>query len=215
MKASLVLILFTLVLSPAAVAAQATPAARIDAARRGLAAAGVPTSLLDNRIAEGRAKGVSMERIAAVVERRAAALTAASRAMDGNRVGPGELSAGADAIEAGIDAGSLRSVIAASPDNDRPVAIAVLTYLHRERGLPVGQALARVKAAIRQGPEALRTLPAEAAANARRGGAPNGSNQPPAGAPPPGQRPGAGKPIGRGNGPPAGNPGAGNPGHGH
>src|SRR5690606_16834269 len=105
-------------------------AARIDAARRSVAEAGIPTSLLESRIAEGRAKGIPLERIAGVVERRALALGEAHRALAGAAaLGPADLSAGADAVEAGIDGASLRAVIAGARAEDRPVAIAVLTYL--------------------------------------------------------------------------------------
>lgn len=208
------------------VAAQESPAARIDAAKRSVAAAGVPASLLENRIAEGRAKGIPMERIATVVERRAAALVEARRGMAGaHDLGPADLGAGADAVEAGIDAQTLRSVISGARDQDRPVAIAVLTYLHRERGLPVDQALARVKAAIAKGPDALRTLPGKASAEGRGGGRDGGDNAatagkgnrgggPPAAVPGPGHKPGSGKPDHPGKGPHGGKPGGGKPGGG-
>lgn len=203
MKRYLILTIAALALAPRTAAAQANATARIEAARRSVAAAGIPASLLENRIAEGHAKGIPLERIAVAVERRAAALTEANRGMAAARgLTAADLSAGADAVEAGIDAAALRTVIAGARSEDRPVAIAVLTYLHREGGLPVDQALARVTRAMAKGPEALRNLPAQAAATARRGG-------PPEGVPGPGRKPGAGKPDAPGKGHPGGKPGGG------
>lgn len=42
--------------------------ARVDAALAAAVSAGIPTSLLERKIAEGHAKGVPMERIAVAVE---------------------------------------------------------------------------------------------------------------------------------------------------
>jgi hypothetical protein len=209
----------------AAPAAAQDASARIDAARRSVAEAGIPTSLIDTRVAEGRAKGIPLERIAAAVERRAAALAAARGAMAGaNRLNAADLSAGADAVEAGIDGGSLRAVIEGARVEDRPVAIAVLTYLHREAGIPVGQALRSVRAAMGEGPEALRTLPSRAAGARERRGPPAGAGRPggppgagvgggpPAGVPAPGQKPGGGKPNNPGRGNSGGNAPGGGPG---
>jgi RNA polymerase sigma-70 factor, ECF subfamily len=188
---------------------------RIEAARARVQAAGIPVELLDARVAEGRAKGVAEERIAAAVERRAEGLARAREAIAGaatRRATAAELSAGADALEAGVDAASLRAVIQAARDEDRPVAIAVLGELVRQ-GMPVGEALARVEEALARRDGALARLPEQAAAaRARRGppegagasGRPAGAGGPPAGVP----APGAGRPTGtpRG-GPPAGTPG--------
>jgi hypothetical protein len=213
MKRFLVLALVGLVVAPIAAAGQDDPAARIDAARQRAAAAGIPLSLLDSRVAEGRAKGIPDAQIAAVVERRAVALTQARDAMAAaSGLNAADLSAGADAIEAGIGGQTLRSLIAGARSEDRPVAIAVLTYLHQEQGMPVGEAMAQVRAAMGEGPEALRTLPGRAAAARDRRGPPAGVGRPdgvgrppgtgpPAGVPGPGQKPGSGKPDnpGRGN----------------
>jgi hypothetical protein len=46
-------------------AAQGTPEQRIAAARQRASTVGIPVSLLDGKVAEGRAKGVPMDRIAA------------------------------------------------------------------------------------------------------------------------------------------------------
>jgi hypothetical protein len=227
MKRYLMLAALGLALASTSAAAQESAATRIETARRSVVAAGIPASLIETRIAEGRAKGIPLDRIAAVVEQRAAALLEARRGMAGaHGLGAADLGAGADAVEAGIDADALRSVIAGARDQDRPVAIAVLTYLHREGGLPVGQALARVRAAMAKGPDALRTLPAKAAAEGRHGprdgvgeaawvGKGKHGGGPPAAVPGPGHRPGAGKPDHPGKGPPGGKPGGGRPGGGH
>lgn len=186
-----------MLLAPVSTWAQQSPAERIEAAFERTAAAGIPTSLLETRVAEGRAKGVPMERIAAAIETRATALSRARDAMVNARgLREADLAAGADAIEAGIEAGALRSVIEQARTEDRPVAIAVLTYLHREEGLPVEQALTRVSEALQRGPDALRSLPQPAAARLRGGslGAPEGAG-PPSGVPGQGGRPG-GKPGG-------------------
>lgn len=224
----LLLALFLLLLAPLSAAAQQSAEARIESAKRRATAAGIPTTLLDSRIAEGRAKGVPMDRIAAVVERRAASLAAARQAMSGARaLSEADLAAGADAVEAGIGGQALREVIAGARAEDRPVAIAVLTYLHREQGMGVEQALAQVRAASARGPEALRNLPAQARAGGMgRGGPPAGVGNrpdvgrgrpgggPPAALPAPGQQPGAGKPDNPGQGKPQTPPGKGKPGGG-
>lgn len=192
-------------------AQQRSPEARIEAARRQAQGGGIPVALLDNLIAQGRAKGAPMDRIAVAVERRAVALTRAHDAMRGARgLTAADLAAGADAVEAGIEEGSLRTLIGRAKAEDRPVAIAVLTYLHRE-GMPVDNALERVSDALAKGPDALRELPAQARAVGRRNGAgrPEGVGRapggvakggPPSALPTPGQRPGSGRPEGVGQG---------------
>jgi hypothetical protein len=195
-------ILLMALLLPVSLAAQQDPAARVRAAIGRAEAAGIPVSLLEARVAEGRAKGVPMDRIAVAVERRAAALTSARDAMSGPRaLSEGELAAGADAVESGIGGEVLRALIEGARAEDGAVAIAVLTFLHREQGLPVDQALARVKEALSRGPDALRSLPAQAAAARGRRGPPGtgGAAGPPAGVPGPGGQ----QPRGRG-GPPGG-----------
>ena len=155
--------------------------ARIEAARQRIIASGVPVGLIDQRIAEGRAKGATSERIAEVVERRVEALLSAGAALRPTVARPSaaELGAGADALEAGIPADALRRAVADARVDDRAIALAVLTYLYRERGLPVETALQNVREAAAQGPAALRDLPARAADRARGAGA--GASGPPAG----------------------------------
>lgn len=225
MKRYLVIAAVAVALAPMGATAQQGPAERIEAARRSTAAAGIPTSLLETRIAEGRAKGIPEARIAAVVERRAAALAEARQAMAAaNGLNTADLAAGADAVEAGIGGQTLRAVIEGARAEDRPVAIAVLTYLHREQGIPVDEALVHVRTAMGQGSEALRTLPDRAAAARERRGPPQGIGKPggaggrpagagpPAGIPAPGQKPGSGKPDNPGRGNAGGNRPGGGPG---
>ena len=162
------LVLLTLLAAPLAVSAQ-TPEERIDAARSRVTAAGIPDSLLNGRVALGKARGISMERIAASVERRATALTVAQHAMGGpvRELTPADLNAGADAVQARIPVAMLRTLTDLAQGGDRPVAIAVLAQLHHD-GLPAAEALERVTAALGKGPDALRTLPAAVEAERRR-----------------------------------------------
>jgi len=166
-----------LLLSPLSWAhAQGDPAQRIQAARQRASQVGIPVALLDNKVAEGRAKGVPADRIAGAVERRLASLERARAAMTagGARVAltGADLNVGADALEAGVDPGVLgRLARAAAPDR-RAVAIAVLSELVSQ-GLSSEQALARVTAALARGAEALRQLPGEAKAGG--GPSPNAS----------------------------------------
>lgn len=202
---------------------------RIEAALDRVAAAGIPRPILEARVREGRAKGVPEERIAAVVERRAAALVQAREVMApvARNLSAADLSAGADAVEAGVGGGALRAVSEAARTQDRPVAIAVLTFLSSDEvGLPVAEALRQVESALEKGPDALRELPARAMAARGRRGPPEGVGRgpqgrgaaggarggPPAGLPTPGQGPGVGgapggKPGGTPGGPPGGLPG--------
>jgi hypothetical protein len=189
------------------------PGQRIDAARRAALTAGIPVALLDGKVAEGQAKGVPMDRIAAAVERRLASLARAREAMGsgprGAPVTPSDLSVGADAIEAGVTPAALGALTSSVAGDRRAVAIAVLTQLVKA-GEPVDHALAQVQSAAGQSADALRDLPAKAAAaqaahpsqgrgaaasQGRRGG-------PPSSVPSPGGNPhrGGGKPANPGQG---------------
>ncbi|CAN5770015.1 hypothetical protein BH23GEM3_BH23GEM3_07140 [soil metagenome] len=202
-------------------------AARIAAAMQQARASNLPVALLESKVAEGRAKGVPEARIATAVEGR---LASVSRAHDVMRRAPGlnpaQLAVGADALEAGVREAVLGTLAMNAPADRRAVAIAVLTQLVR-LGEPQEPALAQVRAALQQGPEALQQLPAQAAEAQRRRGPPQdasnasgkgnngralgqqmGGAGAPGGGPPPsapakGKRPDAGKP-GKGN---QGNPG--------
>jgi hypothetical protein len=155
-----------LLLVPLSWAGAQTPAQRMAAARQRSAQAGIPVALLDSKIAEGRAKGVSEDRIAAAVERRLASLQRARDAMAGVAVTPADLNVGADAVEAGVDGRALGQLARTAAPGSRAVAIAVLTELVQQ-GVASETALERVTAALARGPDALRSLPGQAAAQAQ------------------------------------------------
>ncbi|HEX8694861.1 MAG TPA: hypothetical protein VF746_20710 [Longimicrobium sp.] len=165
-----------LALAPlSAAGAQGTPEQRIQAARRQAEQSGIPVSLLDGKVAEGRAKGVPMDRIATAVQRRLESLARARAAMtSAGRVtlSAEDLSVGADALEQGVEPRALGRLAAAAPGDRRAVAIAVLTQLVAE-GMASERALEAVTAALARGPDALRQLPGEAAAAAARRGPPD------------------------------------------
>jgi hypothetical protein len=144
-----------------------TPDARIEAAMDAAAQARIPVSLLANKVAEGEAKGVPGDRIAAAVEARLSALIRAAgtlgRAGLGSR-SEGELMVTADALEAGVGEEALIEVSQRAPGQRRVVAIAVLADLVRLGSEP-GPASARVTAALGTN-TSLANLSAEVAANA-------------------------------------------------
>lgn len=170
-----------LAIAPAGLGAQqGAPAARIDAALSTATRVGIPTSLLESKVQEGRAKGIPDVRIAAAVEARLDALVRARTALDRARaqaIGAAELSVAADALQAGVAETSMVDVMTRVAAPRRAVAAAVLTELV-ELGVASDVALARVHAAIAQGGEALVNLPAQASENAR-GNARGRSNGPP------------------------------------
>jgi hypothetical protein len=175
-----------LILAPAALLAQdsttaAGPAAgadaKIDAALSTALDAGIPVSLLEGKIAEGKAKGVSMDRIAAAVQHRLDGLLKAQDALQKaglESTTEGELSVAADAVQGGVSQTALAAISQRSTDGSRAVAIAVLTDLVAQGHVPE-QALAQVEAALARGPEALANLSAESA-GAGRGQAAAGAN---------------------------------------
>jgi hypothetical protein len=202
---------------PQAAGAQ-TPAERIQAARERAAAAGIPVSLLETKIAEGRAKGVPMDRIAGAVERREQALARANRALGGQRaVASMELGVAADAVESGVTESMLSALAGAAPQDRRALAFATLDQLVRSGQEPAA-ALEQVRAALGGGAEALMNLAGMAHGAGRPAGAPPADGTGPhgprgtgegAGTGPHGPRPGApgaGAPAGRPAGPPAGPP---------
>lgn len=177
-----------LMLVPAAVAAQsgqgeargqsdaaargADPDARIEAAMRAAAEARIPVSLLESKIREGEAKGVAREHVAAAVEERLQALVRARGVLDraeARESTDGELLVAAEALRAGVSEEALVRITQEAPTERRAVATAVLTDLVR-LGYANGDAVARVDAALRRGPEALVNLRAEAAASLRARG---------------------------------------------
>jgi translation initiation factor IF-2 len=212
-------ILALLALLPAALVAQSAEE-RIEAATVRARSAGIPVSLIETKVQEGKAKGVPLERIAAVVEQRAAALVRVQQVL-GKGAGEADLVAGADALNAGIGEAVLRSIGGAATREGRPVAITALTELVAQGRAPE-EALQRVMEALEHGPEALARLPAQAGrGQGQRGGpgesagpggrpagigAPGGvQTGPPTGVPAPGERPGVTRPG-------AGKPGTGKPG---
>ncbi len=181
--------------APAGAVAQPGPEQRIEAVRRRAAELSIPVALVDGKVAEGRAKGIPADRIAAAVEHRLEMLSRARQAMGPRGAAPADLSVGADALEAGVAPEVLNTLAAQAPPAQRAMAIAVLSQLVRG-GESSEHALEQVKAAMSRGPEALRALPGEAAG---RAGKPNG---PPGPAGNPGNQSGRGNVGGRG-GPPA------------
>lgn len=159
-----------LLLVPAALGAQQESAAtRIQAAFATAAEAGLPVSLLESKVQEGRAKGVPEARIAAAVEARLSALSRAHSAL--TRAGAqgivaADLAVAADALQGGVEERSMVDVMTRVPAGRRAVATAVLTELV-ELGLASEVALARVHAAVAQGGEALVNLPAQVSERAR------------------------------------------------
>lgn len=210
MRITLMVGALLVVLLPSGAWAQ-TPEERIEAARQRALTAGIPLALLESKIAEGRAKGVPVERIAAAVEAREAALRQARQAMRvRGDVTDAQLGLGADAVQAGVSSAVLAAITERAPGEHRAVAIAALSQLVLIGQVPE-EALARVTAALGRGPEALLNLPAQAQQAAQRRGPPGDvpgasrRNQPtrgpPAGVPAPGQRGQSGKPP---KGPPPG-----------
>jgi len=161
-----------LLIAPAALSAQDSTStakdgsqARLDAALSTALQAGVPVSLLEGKIAEGKAKGVPMDRIAAAVEQRLEALTDAHAALMKAGITSttdGQLSVAADAVQAGVSQTALVAVSKDASEGTRAVAIAVLTDLVAQ-GQASAQALEQVQAALAHGPDALANLGAQVA----------------------------------------------------
>jgi ABC-type sugar transport system substrate-binding protein len=177
---------------------------------------GIPVVLLESKIAEGKAKGVSMERIAAAIEHREAALEKARDALRDQPDADESLSVAADAVETGVSGAVLKAIAQSAPRDRRNVAIAALTELvHQGHGSQ--QALDRVRDALKRGPDALANLPAEAAshrgtgASGHEGDTRSGESATPSAVPPAGRGPGSGSggPGSSGAGGPSGNSGPG------
>jgi hypothetical protein len=183
MKSTLFYLTAALVLTPVAVEAQAaaasssaqaqakTPQARIDAAMQAAARANVPTSLLASKVAEGEAKRVPAERIAAAVEMRLQSLVRASQTLERanlDATSEGELAVAADALQAGVSENALIKVSKNASGERRVVAVAVLADLVR-LGSASETAVSRVNAALTSS-AALANLQAEVASQLRLGG---------------------------------------------
>jgi hypothetical protein len=200
-----ILTMLALIALPGALVGQ-TPDERIQAALQKATSHGVPVSLLEEKIAEGRAKGISMDRIAAAVERREAGLQQAQQALAqaGREASAPELSAAADALGAGVSEAVLAKLAETEKGERRAAAIAALTALVAGGVLPQ-EALDRVTAALAKSGDALANLPAQAAeAQANHGapttlGRPDGAGAqakgPPSSIPAPGKPLEAGKPT--------------------
>jgi hypothetical protein len=180
---SKMLLMMALVLVPGALQAQSasasataqaqatTPKARIEAAMQAAAKADVPRSLLESKVAEGEAKRVPQERIAAAVEARLHALVRASDAMkraDVQSASEAEFAVFADAIQAGVKESALIEVFENAPPQRRTVAVAVLADLVR-LGHSSETALTRVNGAMDTS-AGLANLHAEVASQLRVGG---------------------------------------------
>jgi hypothetical protein len=203
-------VLMLLLVSPMAGAQE--PEERIGSAMARAQEAGVPVWLLESKIQEGHAKGVPMERIAQAVEARLNGLSRAAAVMEGapGGVDAAQLSLGADALGVGVSEAVLAEIAASAPGEHRAVAIAALAHLVQQGTVPA-EALARVQAALAQGPAGLANLPGAAGPPfgtpvPGRGGPPEGvQTGPPSWVPAPGQSGPPGLPPGRR--PPGGPPG--------
>jgi hypothetical protein len=165
--------LTALVVAPALLAGQA-PQQRIDQALSRALEAGVPVSLLESKVAEGRAKGVPLERIASAVEQRLATLERVQTAFgERAQLSAQELGVAGDALQAGVSEVALRTISERAPRDRRAVAIATLAHLV-QLGYSSETALERVSEALEQGSEALMNLPAQAQGRGRATGRPEG-----------------------------------------
>jgi hypothetical protein len=186
MKSTMMAVLFpTMMLMPVALRAQSagaaaqgqaqgqaqTPQARIDAAMSVAAKANVPVELVKSKVAEGEAKRVPPERIAAAVEARVTSLVRASQTMKkagAESESAGELAVTADALDAGVSESALIRVTREAPEERRTVAIAVLADLVR-LGNTSDRALTRVSGAVTSS-AALANLRAEVVSQLTAGG---------------------------------------------
>jgi hypothetical protein len=135
---------------------------RVQAAMDAAIDAGIPIALLESKLAEGRAKGVPMERIALAVESRLEALVRAHQAMQRARIESttsGDLAIVADAVQAGVSDAALVEITRRAPQERRAVAIAVLANLVA-LGHGSEHALGQVRVALNRGPDALLNLQA-------------------------------------------------------
>lgn len=192
-------------------AGQQDPAERIQLTLESARAAGLPVQLLESKVAEGRAKNVALNRIALVVEQRAAAMGRAQEVLVGI-VGPEgvraeDMAVAADAIQAGVGEAAVAQIARASAGQRRTVALAALAQLVADGVVPE-EALRRVRGAMSKGNEALMNVTAGVGRPEGRGppagvpaaGRPAGAGPPPHAGPPEGKRgggkSGGGKPGG-------------------
>ncbi len=162
---TLIAILLAILLLAAPAGAQETDPVFADALMRA-SEAGIPVSLLESKIAEGRAKGVPLDRIQEAVARRTDALIKASAALQAAGIespDAADMSVGADALQGGVSETVLTTIAATSPAERRTVAIAALGHLVAA-GIVPDRALQQVEEALQKGPEALANLPVQAGA---------------------------------------------------
>jgi hypothetical protein len=202
-----------LTLLPVLVVAQ-TPEQRIDRALERAQSVGVPVELLESKVAEGRAKGIPLARIAPVVEQRLQVLERVKTDF-GERHGltPSELGVSADAVQSGVSDAAVATLAQNAPRDRRAVAIAVLTELVKQ-GQASEVALARVTEALQRGGDAVSNLPAQSSGRGNGppndvtgrgvGGRSNGRGNGPPGGVTPGEPGGSGRGRGRGGPPPDG-----------
>ncbi|MEN8144092.1 MAG: hypothetical protein ABFS14_03995 [Gemmatimonadota bacterium] len=160
----LVTLLGSLLLATPGMAQESNPEFADELARA--AEAGIPVSLLESKIAEGRAKGVSIDLIQEAVSRRTDALIKASAALQAAGIespAAADMSVGADALQGGVSETVLATIAETSPAERRTVAIAALAQLVGA-GIVPDKALQQVEDALQRGPEALANLPVQAGA---------------------------------------------------
>jgi hypothetical protein len=202
MKNVIAIMVVALVL-PAGVVMAQTPEERIESAMTRASEAGIPVSLLQLKVDEGKAKGIPMARIAEAVENRAAALVQAQQALSGvPDVEPADLDVAASAYQSGVATSVLSALAEAARGEQRVAALAALEYLVTELGHTPQEAFDKVSEALKRGPDTLASLPADAAhagrSNITLPGA-AGAMVPtgvPAGVPAPGAAPQGGRPAG-------------------
>ena len=205
---------FALALIPAPVIGQGADE-QIQSALDQAQGAGIPVESLESLVAEGRAKGIPMDRIADAVQARMDGLARAQQALAGiSDLETADVEVGADALGSGVSEAVLAEIANTAPKERRAVAIAALSHLVGA-GIVPAEALSRVQDALARGPAALQNLPAQArgggAAPAIGGLLPGGVGAP-GGIPAPGGRIPAGAGPGSGGtppGPPSGVPGPG------
>jgi hypothetical protein len=198
MRTHTLTLLIVLALVPTAGWAQ-SPEEQIETALSQALEVGIPVSLLESKIAEGKAKGIPMDRIAMAVEQRLEGLTRAQEVMGlgADDLDAAQISVGADALGSGVSEAVLAEIAGTTPPDQRAVAVAALTHLVGQ-GIVPEAALLRVQGALAQGPEGLANIPGFAGPpaglpipeGAGPGGGPQGGGGqvgPPSSVPAPGQ----------------------------
>jgi hypothetical protein len=168
------LLMTALALAPVGAAAQqgSDGQVRVQAVMDAAAKAQIPLSLLQSKINEGRAKGISMDRIATALEARLKGLEQAQAVLSRAGVSSpseGDLAVTADALEVGVSEAALVQIQNSAHGERRMVATAVLSALV-QLGHASDEALSRVQAAMEKGPNAMANLRAQTASELRARG---------------------------------------------